>query len=184
MFISLKTLRLESFPFIHLNTLLMASLTFSSISRSLPQSAMMARVSDKSSSRKDIGFSLGKRDFGLTVTNVATPQRPVIAVPLPPEKEKYSVERNHVAWTSVRQERWEGELVVQGEIPLWLVIFAILLVYEWIFMQFTVTYNHLLWKPIKIHSTLHVIRTWLIYFNNSKLNAWLQKEFLRACVFQ
>ncbi|KAH9799631.1 Carotenoid cleavage dioxygenase 8 [Citrus sinensis] len=80
----------------------------------------MARVSDKSSSRKDIGFSLGKRDFGLTVTNVATPQRPVIAVPLPPEKEKYSVERNHVAWTSVRQERWEGELVVQGEIPLWL----------------------------------------------------------------
>ncbi|KAL1337768.1 hypothetical protein HN51_032466 [Arachis hypogaea] len=27
---------------------------------------------------------------------------------------------HHSAWTSIRQERWEGELVVQGEIPLWL----------------------------------------------------------------
>ncbi|KAK8965214.1 hypothetical protein KSP40_PGU003339 [Platanthera guangdongensis] len=26
----------------------------------------------------------------------------------------------HAAWTSVRQERWEGELQVQGEIPIWL----------------------------------------------------------------
>lgn len=25
------------------------------------------------------------------------------------------------AWTSICQEKWEGELVVQGEIPLWLV---------------------------------------------------------------
>ncbi|KAL8255884.1 hypothetical protein R6Q59_030951 [Mikania micrantha] len=29
-------------------------------------------------------------------------------------------ERRLVAWTSVRQERWEGELVVEGEIPKWL----------------------------------------------------------------
>ncbi|KAI9192165.1 hypothetical protein LWI28_019103 [Acer negundo] len=58
----------------------------------------------------------------LTVTNVASPQRLSI-VPLP-EKESvvddHNHQRNHVAWTSVRQERWEGELVVEGEIPLWL----------------------------------------------------------------
>ncbi|KAK2661252.1 hypothetical protein Ddye_007785 [Dipteronia dyeriana] len=57
-----------------------------------------------------------------TVTNVASPQRPLI-VPLP-EKEKvvgdHNHRRNHVAWTSVQQERWEGELFVEGEIPLWL----------------------------------------------------------------
>lgn len=29
--------------------------------------------------------------------------------------------RHHVAWTSIPQERWEGELVAQGQIPLWLV---------------------------------------------------------------
>lgn len=28
----------------------------------------------------------------------------------------------HVAWSSVKQERWQGELVVEGEIPKWLVI--------------------------------------------------------------
>ncbi|CAI0409007.1 unnamed protein product [Linum tenue] len=28
--------------------------------------------------------------------------------------------KSHTAWTSVRQERWEGELAVQGQIPLWL----------------------------------------------------------------
>jgi carlactone synthase / all-trans-10'-apo-beta-carotenal 13,14-cleaving dioxygenase len=27
----------------------------------------------------------------------------------------------HTAWTSVRQERWEGALEVEGELPLWLV---------------------------------------------------------------
>ncbi|KAK8602507.1 hypothetical protein V6N13_057864 [Hibiscus sabdariffa] len=37
-----------------------------------------------------------------------------------PGKETVGPDRNHVAWTSVRQERWEGELLVQGEIPLWL----------------------------------------------------------------
>ncbi|XVE97578.1 hypothetical protein REPUB_Repub03eG0031500 [Reevesia pubescens] len=81
---------------------------------------------DQSKHRKD-GFFLGnKASFGrkqnrqgLTITNVASPLRPVIAPSL--EKEIVDpADRNHVAWTSVRQERWEGELVVQGEIPLWL----------------------------------------------------------------
>lgn len=116
----------------------MASLSFSSISRCLPQSTVT--VSDKSSPRKDIVCSLAKGNFSrkrdardLTVTNVASPQMPVI-IPLP-EKENFPRERNHVAWTSVRQERWEGELVVQGQIPLWLVrdllsLFAILHVHH------------------------------------------------------
>nr|GLL38076.1 carotenoid cleavage dioxygenase 8 homolog B, chloroplastic [Ipomoea trifida] len=38
------------------------------------------------------------------------------AVASPPEVK----ERKLAAWTSVRQERWEGELFVEGEIPKWL----------------------------------------------------------------
>lgn len=70
------------------------------------------------------GVSLGSSNVTLkrnvrrlTVTNVATPL-PTIA---PSWEIESVVKRNHVAWTSVRQERWEGELIVQGEIPLWLV---------------------------------------------------------------
>ena len=69
----------------------------------------------------------------LTVTNVASPQR-LLIVPLP-EKENvvddHNHRRNHVAWTSVRQERWDGELVVEGEIPLWLVclLYKLLAIY-------------------------------------------------------
>ncbi|KAJ4825083.1 Carotenoid cleavage dioxygenase 8 B, chloroplastic [Turnera subulata] len=50
------------------------------------------------------------------VTNVAIQPSPLFPSP---EKQDFA-ERNHVAWTSVRQERWEGELDVQGMIPLWL----------------------------------------------------------------
>lgn len=79
---------------------------------------------DKSASING-GFSFGssnvvtlKRNVrGLTVTNVATPS-PAIA---PSWETESVVNQNHVAWTSVRQERWEGELIVEGEIPLWLV---------------------------------------------------------------
>ncbi|VVB10621.1 unnamed protein product [Arabis nemorensis] len=50
--------------------------------------------------------------------------RAVINSPAPspaPEKEKVEGERRcHVAWTSVQQEKWEGELTVQGNIPTWL----------------------------------------------------------------
>ncbi|KAE8056609.1 hypothetical protein FH972_013364 [Carpinus fangiana] len=60
--------------------------------------------------------SLKRNVRGLTVTNVATPL-PTIA---PSWETESVVKRNHVAWTSVKQERWEGELIVQGEIPLWL----------------------------------------------------------------
>ncbi|CAH8274554.1 unnamed protein product [Arabidopsis lyrata] len=57
-----------------------------------------------------------RRVFGVT--------RAVINSPAPsplPEKEKVEGERRcHVAWTSVPQEKWEGELTVQGKIPTWL----------------------------------------------------------------
>ncbi|KAJ0605462.1 putative oxidoreductase [Helianthus annuus] len=52
-----------------------------------------------------------------TIVNVATNMPGTTQSPL--QKEVVD-ERKLVAWTSVRQERWEGELVVEGEIPKWL----------------------------------------------------------------
>ncbi|KAJ6361526.1 hypothetical protein OIU78_002038 [Salix suchowensis] len=99
----------------------MASLAFSSsIGRSITSSNAM--VSDKYESRRE-GFSLGKTTFARKrdprdsmVTKVAT-QAPTM---FPSLEKELAGDRNHVAWTSVRQERYEGELAVQGEIPLWL----------------------------------------------------------------
>jgi len=100
----------------------MASLAFSaSICRSISPSNAM--VSDKFESRRE-GFSLGKGTFARKrdprdsmVPKVAT-QAPTV---FPSLEKELAGDRNHVAWTSVRQERYEGELAVQGEIPLWLV---------------------------------------------------------------
>ncbi|GFS31243.1 carotenoid cleavage dioxygenase 8 [Actinidia rufa] len=61
-------------------------------------------------------FSKKKNSKDLMVTNVATELPPTI----PPPKKEISGDRKLAAWTSIRQERWEGELVVEGEIPLWL----------------------------------------------------------------
>ncbi|KAK6163591.1 hypothetical protein DH2020_000455 [Rehmannia glutinosa] len=52
---------------------------------------------------------------GLSISNVAT--KPAVIVP---SKQDAENNRKLVAWTSVRQERWQGELHVQGKIPLWL----------------------------------------------------------------
>ncbi|KAF5207743.1 Carotenoid cleavage dioxygenase 8 protein [Thalictrum thalictroides] len=55
----------------------------------------------------------------MTVTNVTT--RPPMSMPVvTDESVAEQKERKLAAWTSVRQEKWEGELVVEGEIPLWL----------------------------------------------------------------
>ncbi|MED6177568.1 Carotenoid cleavage dioxygenase 8, chloroplastic, partial [Stylosanthes scabra] len=63
---------------------------------------------------KDIYKS--QRSLGdLTVANVAS--RPTTPLAPPPLAEGHE---QHGAWTSIPQERWEGELDVQGEIPLWL----------------------------------------------------------------
>ncbi|KAH7574265.1 hypothetical protein ACOSP7_008338 [Xanthoceras sorbifolium] len=108
----------------------MASLALSASGRCLSQ-PLVAVSGNAANGRDGYCCSLGNGMFGmkdnsttttreLIVTNVASPQLPVI-VPL---REKQDVDddyrKNHVAWTSVRQERWKGELVVEGEIPLWL----------------------------------------------------------------
>ena len=49
----------------------------------------------------------------LTISKVATNEGVA--------KEAESNEKTHVAFTSVRQEKWQGELQVEGEIPQWLV---------------------------------------------------------------
>ncbi|KAM0053618.1 putative oxidoreductase [Helianthus debilis subsp. tardiflorus] len=52
--------------------------------------------------------------------SVATDFPPVV-VQQPPWRDQVATkERKLAAWTSVRQDRWEGELVVEGEIPQWL----------------------------------------------------------------
>jgi len=74
----------------------------------------------------------GQRNLrDLTVANVATPSLPVIAPPTPEEQRSGTTggrhhHHHHVAWTSISQERWEGELQVEGQIPLWLVRLHIL----------------------------------------------------------
>lgn len=109
----------------------MASITFSGtsgISFFLPT----ASVSDYSNQNIRDGFNPLKKNLsdtrkkhngrGLVSTNVASPPLPAVAPLLLPRRDSgNSGDRSHVAWTSVRQERWEGELLVQGEIPLWLV---------------------------------------------------------------
>lgn len=68
------------------------------------------------------GISKARRNLQnhLTVANVASPLH--VTAP-PPEKPPGTTggRQHHVAWTSISQERWEGELLVQGHIPLWLV---------------------------------------------------------------
>lgn len=54
-----------------------------------------------------------------TIMNVATKPQPTV-VPLSPGK-LVPNDSKLAAWSSIRQERWQGELIVQGEIPLWLV---------------------------------------------------------------
>lgn len=57
-----------------------------------------------------------------TVRSIASPQRhrPPPVAPTP-EIDPSGHRNNHVAWTSIRQEKWEGELSVQGQLPYWLV---------------------------------------------------------------
>lgn len=62
--------------------------------------------------------------------------RAVIKTPAPspsPEIEKVEGARPcHVAWTSVQQEKWEGELTVQGKIPTWLVCLLTIFLYKYV----------------------------------------------------
>ncbi|KAK9273260.1 hypothetical protein L1049_018067 [Liquidambar formosana] len=101
----------------------MASTTFSATRNYALRPTMT--VSDNSDRLKDVSSLKGsifakkrnnKAASDLTVTNVATCLPAIIPSP---EKEM-ATDRIHAAWTSIRQERWEGELDVEGEIPLWL----------------------------------------------------------------
>ncbi|KAG9449167.1 hypothetical protein H6P81_009132 [Aristolochia fimbriata] len=58
-----------------------------------------------------------------TVTHVAVTCPATLPPPPPPPlaTEIFQPDNNRLAaWKSIRQERWEGELAVQGQIPLWL----------------------------------------------------------------
>jgi len=73
----------------------------------------------------------GQRNLrDLTVANVASPSLPMITPPTPEGHRSETTagrrHHHHVAWTSVPQERWEGELQVEGQIPPWLVTLHIL----------------------------------------------------------
>ncbi|GAV65543.1 RPE65 domain-containing protein, partial [Cephalotus follicularis] len=99
----------------------MASILFSDIGHYVTPSTM---INSHKSEKVKGGFLLGRNlsarkqeNRELTITNVAITQLPVI---IPSPETAIASNQNHVAWTSVRQERWEGELVVRGEIPLWL----------------------------------------------------------------
>ncbi|KAJ4957586.1 hypothetical protein NE237_024697 [Protea cynaroides] len=69
--------------------------------------------------KKGLAFIHHKKQE-LTITNVATRPRPAVFIPDPSLPTETINDRKLAAWTSIRQERWEGELLVRGEIPLWL----------------------------------------------------------------
>ncbi|XP_041019288.1 carotenoid cleavage dioxygenase 8 homolog B, chloroplastic [Juglans microcarpa x Juglans regia] len=104
----------------------MASISFSPIGNFI--STAIVAVSDNPGSinkgfpfwSSNVNVSSKRNVRDLIVTHVATPTTPLPTVAPSWEKESAGNRMNHVAWTSVRQERWEGELIVEGEIPLWL----------------------------------------------------------------
>ncbi|XP_073026535.1 carotenoid cleavage dioxygenase 8 homolog B, chloroplastic [Primulina eburnea] len=77
-------------------------------------------INDESTFKKTVAVSEKTMKLvkhrSLTVTNVAT-KPPAVA---PSTEKVWGNDQKLVAWRSVQQERWEGELDVQGEIPLWL----------------------------------------------------------------
>lgn len=78
--------------------------------------------SGESSDRVRDALSFKNKVFGakraVTVPKVAT--RPPVSMPTP-VTEGGDQNGKLAAWTSIQQEKWEGEMVVEGEIPLWLV---------------------------------------------------------------
>ena len=82
----------------------------------------MSHHNNDISLRNKVIINKGQRNLrDLTVANVASPSLPVITPPTPEEHGGRHHHHHHVAWTSIPQEKWEGELQVEGEIPLWLV---------------------------------------------------------------
>lgn len=135
----------------------MASITSSSAmirntSLQVPDKYFNPMVSDRFSKKKGL-VAIRKRDVvrGLTVTSVATPSLPKTSPPLKSGDRRDHSSHVHVAWTSVRQERWEGELVVHGEIPLWLVCknYLIIIIIYYLLAGISATFlDH--WKMRKL----------------------------------
>ncbi|KAL8263386.1 hypothetical protein R6Q59_024735 [Mikania micrantha] len=99
------------------------SISYSPIGNYGSRSCMAAANRGSSDSSSNINDTFGQTIFGKNsksresgVARVAT-DLPLVA--RPPWKQ-VATERKLAAWTSVQQDRWEGELVVQGEIPQWL----------------------------------------------------------------
>ncbi|KAL7159321.1 hypothetical protein ABFS83_01G019500 [Erythranthe nasuta] len=92
----------------------MASLSFSSSLK--PCSNIYSRkIVTRYRAKHD--YNTDYRSRGLTISNVAT--KPPSNVVIPSKQDDQNIKKN-VAWTSVKQERWQGDLLVQGQIPLWL----------------------------------------------------------------
>ncbi|KAL8063319.1 hypothetical protein ABFX02_01G020200 [Erythranthe guttata] len=92
----------------------MASLSFSSSLK--PCSNIYSRkIVTRYRAKHD--YNTDYQNRGLTISNVAT--KPPSNVVIPSKQDDENIKKN-VAWTSVKQERWQGDLLVQGEIPLWL----------------------------------------------------------------
>ncbi|KAL0297264.1 UNVERIFIED_CONTAM: Carotenoid cleavage dioxygenase 8, chloroplastic [Sesamum radiatum] len=98
----------------------------------------------------------------LGITNIATNPPSHVAPDDQSEKEMEN-DRNHVAWTSVRQERWQGELHVQGKIPLWLTYGMVGVMAHWDY-----NFRHHGYAARRLH-----FHTWRQIESNA---TWRQKE--------
>ncbi|KAG5591544.1 hypothetical protein H5410_042058 [Solanum commersonii] len=93
--------------------------SFASSTTKIYCNKIFADMFDHGKHESSFGSKLkNKKKLDLKLVTKVASQLPVI-VP-PPDQEVINKEKKLAAWTSVRQERWEGELVVEGELPLWL----------------------------------------------------------------
>ncbi|KAJ8774832.1 hypothetical protein K2173_017278 [Erythroxylum novogranatense] len=104
----------------------MASFTFSHIAQFVLPSNIIVSDGLRKPEREWLTFSnksilarKSDRSPDSVVTSAVTHHAPPVD-PSPGKEAGGGGLMSHVAWTSVRQERWEGELVVEGEIPQWL----------------------------------------------------------------
>ncbi|KAK4792693.1 hypothetical protein SAY86_023128 [Trapa natans] len=101
----------------------MACISFSSsVSPSNSIAFTMPQLDPKDGPTARSNRFISCRKRGGAVRHVATQPPAAITIPSTQrsEKEADAAIKSHVAWTSIRRLRWEGEISVQGEIPLWL----------------------------------------------------------------
>ncbi|KAF5823925.1 putative oxidoreductase [Helianthus annuus] len=96
------------------------SLSYSAIGNYGLRSCMAVANRDSDGTFGQAMFQKISKSRESSKVSVATDFPPVV-VQQPPWRDQVATkERKLAAWTSVRQDRWEGELVVEGEIPQWL----------------------------------------------------------------